>query len=130
MSRCSLRCFNGWSRRGTRIVVIEHNLEVIKCADWIIDLGPEAGEEGGQLVAAGTPEQVAQRRGESHRAISERRCCDSQAKSGRFDRSPSRYVQDDDEDESLRAWQKAARAMFTVRTTITPSASTARASTI
>ncbi len=39
--------------------MIEHNLEVIKCADWVIDLGPEAGDEGGRLVAAGTPEAVA-----------------------------------------------------------------------
>jgi excinuclease ABC subunit A len=45
---------------GNTIVVIEHNLEVIKCADWVIDLGPEAGDEGGELVAAGTPEAVAQ----------------------------------------------------------------------
>jgi len=37
----------------------EHNLEVIKSADWIIDLGPDAGDEGGQIVAIGTPEQVA-----------------------------------------------------------------------
>ncbi len=44
---------------GHSLVVIEHNLEVIKCADWIIDLGPEAGDEGGEIVAAGTPEQVA-----------------------------------------------------------------------
>ena len=44
---------------GNTIVVIEHNLEVIKCADWVIDLGPEAGNEGGKLVAAGTPEAVA-----------------------------------------------------------------------
>src|SRR5205814_7424418 len=44
---------------GNTIIVIEHNLEVIKCADWIIDLGPEAGDEGGRLVAAGAPEAVA-----------------------------------------------------------------------
>ena len=44
---------------GNTIVVIEHNLEVIKCADWVIDLGPEAGDDGGCLVAAGTPEEVA-----------------------------------------------------------------------
>ncbi len=45
--------------RGNTVVVIEHNLEVIKCADWIIDLGPEGGDKGGQIVAEGTPEQVA-----------------------------------------------------------------------
>jgi excinuclease ABC subunit A len=39
--------------------VIEHNLDVIKTADWIVDLGPEGGNRGGQIVAAGTPEQVA-----------------------------------------------------------------------
>ncbi|MFL6539531.1 MAG: excinuclease ABC subunit A, partial [Chthoniobacterales bacterium] len=44
---------------GNSIVVIEHNLEVIKCADWVIDLGPEAGDSGGELVGAGTPEQIA-----------------------------------------------------------------------
>lgn len=46
--------------RGNTVVVIEHNLDVIKTADWIIDLGPEGGDEGGFLVAQGTPEQVAQ----------------------------------------------------------------------
>ena len=45
--------------RGSTVVVIEHNLEVIKTGDWIIDLGPEGGDAGGRVVAAGTPEQVA-----------------------------------------------------------------------
>jgi excinuclease ABC subunit A len=45
--------------RGNTVVVIEHNLDVIKTADWIIDLGPEGGEEGGEVVAVGTPEDVA-----------------------------------------------------------------------
>ncbi|MBN1917539.1 MAG: excinuclease ABC subunit UvrA [Verrucomicrobia bacterium] len=45
--------------RGNTVVVIEHNLDVVKCADWVIDLGPEGGEAGGYIVAAGTPEQVA-----------------------------------------------------------------------
>jgi excinuclease ABC subunit A len=44
---------------GNTAVVIEHNLDVIKCADWLIDLGPEGGERGGKLIAKGTPEQVA-----------------------------------------------------------------------
>ena len=44
---------------GNSIVVIEHNLEVIKCADWIIDLGPEGGALGGSIVTSGTPEEVA-----------------------------------------------------------------------
>jgi excinuclease ABC subunit A len=44
---------------GNTVIVIEHNLEMIKCADWIIDLGPEGGEDGGDLVAAGPPEEIA-----------------------------------------------------------------------
>src|SRR5690606_28542467 len=44
---------------GNTIVVIEHNLDVIKTADWLVDLGPEGGDKGGQIIATGTPEQVA-----------------------------------------------------------------------
>lgn len=46
-------------KRGNTIVVIEHNLDIIKCADWIIDMGPEGGKAGGQIVAQGTPEEIA-----------------------------------------------------------------------
>ncbi len=54
-----LKSFNALIERGHSIIVIEHNLDVVKCADWIIDIGPEGGEEGGMVVAEGTPEEVA-----------------------------------------------------------------------
>jgi len=54
-----LRLFQRLVDRGHSVVVIEHNLEVIKCADWIVDLGPEAGDAGGEVVASGTPQQIA-----------------------------------------------------------------------
>jgi len=49
--------------KGNSVVVIEHNLDVIKTADWILDLGPEGGDLGGKIVAEGTPEQVAKTKG-------------------------------------------------------------------
>ena len=53
-----LASFDALIEKGHSIIVIEHNLDLIKCADWIIDLGPEGGENGGQLLGAGTPEDV------------------------------------------------------------------------
>jgi excinuclease ABC subunit A len=52
--------------QGNTVVVIEHNLDVIKSADWIVDLGPEGGEEGGSIVALGTPEDLAAQAGGSY----------------------------------------------------------------
>jgi excinuclease ABC subunit A len=49
--------------RGNTVVVIEHNLDVVKSADWLIDLGPEGGERGGAVTATGTPEAVSRARG-------------------------------------------------------------------
>ncbi|MDR0994716.1 MAG: excinuclease ABC subunit UvrA [Tannerella sp.] len=54
-----LKAFNALIEKGHTIVIIEHNLEIIKCADYLIDLGPEGGAAGGHLVCAGTPEEVA-----------------------------------------------------------------------
>ena len=54
-----LNVLNRLADMGNTIIVIEHNLDVVKCADWIIDLGPEGGDAGGEIIAQGTPEQVA-----------------------------------------------------------------------
>ncbi len=54
-----LKSFNALIKRGHTFIVIEHNLDVVKCADHVIDLGPEGGEKGGDIVATGTPEQIA-----------------------------------------------------------------------
>ncbi|HJS01373.1 MAG TPA: excinuclease ABC subunit UvrA [Flavobacterium sp.] len=53
-----LASFDALLEKGHSLLVIEHNLDLIKCADWIIDLGPEGGENGGQLLAVGTPEEI------------------------------------------------------------------------
>src|SRR5690606_4675860 len=54
-----LDVLNELVEQGNTVVVIEHNLEVIKIADWVLDLGPEGGDGGGELIAAGTPEDIA-----------------------------------------------------------------------
>jgi len=55
-----LAAFRKLLQAGHSLLVIEHNLDVIKTADWIIDLGPEGGDEGGEIIAIGTPEQIVQ----------------------------------------------------------------------
>jgi excinuclease ABC subunit A len=57
--RVLLKVFQRLVNAGNSVIVIEHNLDVIKSADWLIDLGPGAGDEGGKIVAQGTPEEVA-----------------------------------------------------------------------
>jgi excinuclease ABC subunit A len=53
-----LRCFQKLVEEGHTVVVIEHNLDMVKCADFIIDLGPEGGSEGGKIVGQGPPEEI------------------------------------------------------------------------
>ena len=53
-----LKSFNALIEKGHSVIVIEHNMDLVKCADYIIDLGLEGGETGGQLLAYGTPEEV------------------------------------------------------------------------
>jgi len=53
-----LHSFDALIERGHSILIIEHNLEIIKCADYVIDLGPDGGDKGGELVVAGTPEEI------------------------------------------------------------------------
>src|SRR5437667_10136954 len=61
-----LEVLNRLVDQGNTVVIIEHNLDVIKTADWIVDLGPEGGNDGGRLVAAGTPEEVARQASKSY----------------------------------------------------------------
>ena len=61
-----LEVLNRLVEQGNTVVIIEHNLDVIKTADWVIDLGPEGGDDGGRVVATGTPEEVAAPAGHSY----------------------------------------------------------------
>ncbi|MEW6051909.1 MAG: excinuclease ABC subunit UvrA [Candidatus Zixiibacteriota bacterium] len=61
--RMLLGVLNELVSRGNTVLVIEHNLDVIKTADWVIDIGPEGGDDGGRIIATGTPEQVAKTKG-------------------------------------------------------------------
>jgi excinuclease ABC subunit A len=60
--RMLLTVLNELVNRGNTVLVIEHNLDVIKTADYIIDIGPEGGDDGGRIIAAGSPEEVAARK--------------------------------------------------------------------
>ena len=53
-----LNVLNNLVEKGNTVIVIEHNMDVIKCSDWVIDIGPEGGNEGGEIIAEGTPEQI------------------------------------------------------------------------
>ena len=53
-----LNCFYKLLNAGNSLIVIEHNLDVIKCADYIIDLGPDGGNQGGRIIASGSPEEI------------------------------------------------------------------------
>ena len=57
--RVLLKVFNRLVEKGNTVLAIEHNLDVIKAADYVIDMGPEGGEKGGEILATGTPEQIA-----------------------------------------------------------------------
>ena len=57
--RVLMKVINKLADRGNTVLIIEHNLDVIKCADFIIDMGPEGGRGGGQIIATGTPEEIA-----------------------------------------------------------------------
>jgi excinuclease ABC subunit A len=55
-----IRVLNRLAEGGNTIIVIEHNMDVIKCADYVLDMGPKGGNEGGRIIAQGIPEQIAQ----------------------------------------------------------------------
>jgi excinuclease ABC subunit A len=114
-----LQLFQRLIDAGHSLVVIEHNLEVIKCADWIIDLGPEAGDEGGEVVAVGTPEQVVKVQ-KSHTGRFLKHVIPSGVEGSRgksfkvTQRDPStslRYALDEGDEISLRAAEEPSNRM-------------------
>jgi excinuclease ABC subunit A len=74
-----LEVLNGLVDKGNTVIVIEHNLDVVKSADWIIDLGPEGGSGGGKVIATGTPEKIAQVKG-SHTGLYLREILDADSR--------------------------------------------------
>src|SRR5438132_12469439 len=115
-----LQLFQRLIDAGHSLVVIEHDLEVIKCAVWVIDLGPEAGAEGGEVVAIGTPEQIAKVE-RSHTGRFLRSVIPSAVEGSRGDgfkvtqRDPStplRHAQDDGEEFALRVAEEPSGRML------------------
>ncbi|MGN6326226.1 excinuclease ABC subunit UvrA [Pseudolysinimonas sp.] len=85
-----LLVLNGLVEKGNTVIVIEHNLDVIKSADWIIDMGPEGGSGGGQVIATGTPEEIAVTKG-SHTGVFLKELLDAEAVgAGRVISAPQR----------------------------------------
>jgi excinuclease ABC subunit A len=64
-----LKVLQSLADKGNTVIVIEHNMDVIKVADWVIDVGPEGGDGGGEIIAKGTPEQVAKTKGHTARFL-------------------------------------------------------------
>ncbi|MEK6257711.1 MAG: excinuclease ABC subunit UvrA [Planctomycetota bacterium] len=87
-----LKILNSLVDAGNTVVVIEHNLDVIKTADWIIDLGPQAGSEGGWIVAEGTPEEVSQQSAERGARSAERKTSASNSEASPSSRSALRAL--------------------------------------